>query len=260
MRIMNLDQGSDDWLLWRQGGLGATTAPILLDLCPPSWEQSRFRLWQELTGRRQKEPTNVAMQRGKDLEPVVRWWYEQHTGITMHPVCVMHKTIDWMRASLDGLNQKERLLLEIKCPSREVHQLCLDGALPDYYHAQIQWQLMVTGYSQAAYITHNPWSFKGDDQYAGPLTVVRDNDFLRKLYGVAKGFWECVVSDRPPEGSGFFGWFKCGRQRKWRRVVEAATEQECSTFLGNYADAQGEPHFETYVGGCEVDPNRRVRA
>jgi putative phage-type endonuclease len=216
-----------------------------------------MRLWEELTGRRAKQPTNVAMQRGKDLEPVVRWWYEQHTGITMYPACVMHDKIDWLRASLDGINEQRRMVLEIKCTSKEVHQACLDGEIHDYYHAQVQHQLMVTGYSQAAYITHNPWSFNGEQQYAGPLTVERDSEFIKRLYDAAKAFWQCVVDDTPPVS--WFGWFKCGRQRKWRRVAEATTEEECGRLLRGYAAATKEEHCETYVGPTATDPNVRVR-
>lgn len=260
MRVLNLEQGSDDWLLWRQGGLGATTAPVLLDLCPPSWEQSRFRLWEELTGRRQKEPPNVAMLWGRDLEPLCRQTYEMLTGVTMYPACVVHGRHDWLRASLDGINEKARLILEIKVCNRDVHRLALDGQIVDYYHAQVQHQLLVTGYREAHYFTHNNKSFRGQDQWAGPLTVPRDDAFLRDYFSQAREFWECVTGDRPPAGSGFFGWFKCGRQRKWQRVVEAATETECSAFLQSYADGQGEAHCEMYVGACEVDPNIRTRA
>lgn len=258
MRVMNLEQGSDDWLVWRQGGLGATTAPILLDLCPLTWQQSRQRLWEELTGRRQREAPNVAMLWGRDLEPLCRQFYERLTGITMHPTCVVHDRHDWLRASLDGLNLQARLLLEIKVCNKGVHQLCLDGCIPDYYHAQVQHQLMVTGLQEAHYFTHNNKSFTGENQWGGPLTVTRDEDFLRHYFDLARSFWQCVQEDKPPVA--YFGWYKAGRQRKWRRVVESETEQECGELLQRYIEATEEAHTELYVGMVGVDPNRRVRA
>jgi len=111
-----------------------------------------------------ERPVNGAMYRGTVLEPHARHLYTLRTRFPAPPCCVEMLGCPWARVSLDGLCTNgavlpgERLdwLLELKCPSWEVHSAALAGVVPDYYAAQVQWQLLVCGLSRADFATFNP--------------------------------------------------------------------------------------------------------
>ena len=146
MKTVDLTQNSKDWFAWRKKGLGASDAPIVMNDSP--WT-SRFMLWAMKTDLLQApEPeiySAVAMRRGHDLEPIARAAYMKQTGILMTPITGIHDEHEFIRASLDGFNEDESKILEIKCPSKADHAQAKKGKTPSKYHAQLQHQYLVTG-------------------------------------------------------------------------------------------------------------------
>ena len=62
-------QGSEAWLDWRRGGVGASDAPAIMGVSP--WMDVEA-LWLEKTGRATGRPSSFAMRRGQLLEPEAR--------------------------------------------------------------------------------------------------------------------------------------------------------------------------------------------
>ena len=153
MKIINHVQSSIEWLLWRQDRITATSASILMGL-------NRFKtlndLWEEMLGIKPPEPLNDKMRRGQELEPIARDLFIKETGIEVTPICCEHDTEWWMAASLDGISQDHTIVCEIKCPKLKTHKEAIDGIIPDYYYAQMQHQLFVTGASRVLYTSYHP--------------------------------------------------------------------------------------------------------
>ncbi len=193
MKYVDLQQGTAAWLAWLRGGLGGSDAPAILGLSP--WKTPE-RLLQELSGQVEPEESTFAMRRGQRLEPLGRAEYEHRTGVGMEPCCAEHDHTVWMRASLDGLNLLGDILVEIKWPKYTDHESALFGRVPDYYVAQVQHQLHVSGAQVAHYFSCSEHSrFALEDRFT--LVEVRpDEGYIARLVAEESRFWERLQEER----------------------------------------------------------------
>jgi putative phage-type endonuclease len=152
MKIIRLKQTSPRWHKWRAKGIGGSDASAVMG--ESGWTSPDELLAEKLGLRTVEE--NERMARGRRLEPEARARYCREYGIKMTPVCVSHDEYPWLRASLDGWNDEHRLVLEIKCPGYWTHVKALRGYVPDYYTAQVQHQLLVTGADRLHYASYFP--------------------------------------------------------------------------------------------------------
>jgi putative phage-type endonuclease len=141
MNIVQLVQGSPEWLAYRLSRRNASESAAVLGASP--WT-TPYQLWLLKTGRA-VTPVTPAMQHGTDTEPTARAAYEAQTGNVMQPLVLEHKGYS---ASLDGITFDHDLILEIKCPVRgsrsDLWQDVAAGAVPEHYAIQVQHQLMVS--------------------------------------------------------------------------------------------------------------------
>lgn len=228
MKIITLDQRSQEWFDWRNGldlpdgkpRITATAASVIMGKNP---YKTPYRLWMQLTGRAEPDAENWAMRRGTRMEPEAMECYTIETGNVMQPVCIEHPDFPWAAASLDGLSVFGDLLVEIKCPGQSTHDLALAGLVPDHYMAQVQWQLFCCAgeVDEAHYYTYNGSS--------GAKVVIRpDPVFQNEMFEACKTFRQMLVDDVSPSGS---EWLDAARA--WRKVKEEADEAK-----GNLEEAQ----------------------
>ena len=84
------------------------------------------------------------MQRGIDLEPMARAWYEVHNNVFVDQVAiVLHPTIEGGQCSPDGIVESTNSLIEIKIPNPENHldNILTQGKQLEQYIDQCMWQL-----------------------------------------------------------------------------------------------------------------------
>lgn len=196
MKILRLDQGSGDWLRWRESGLGSSDAPVILGVSP--WSTTK-ELFERKLKIRSPQRTNSAMQRGKDLEPEIRKIYELLFGYDVEPVCGVHDTIPWLKVSLDGWNESRKIAVEIKAPNKDDHMCALSGKVPEKYIPQCDHQLLVSGAVMLHYISYNPRFPKHQE-----LAVVKHSpipEALKALLEAEKEFWSWVVSGKIPKNA-----------------------------------------------------------
>ena len=155
MGWVNIDQGTADWLSWRNGIVSATDSGVIMELNP--WKTVQ-QLWAEKLGLIDPSPINAAMQRGMDMEPEARAAFMRETGIAVEPQCWQSDQHAWMGASLDGISTCGRYIVEIKCPGEGTHSKARAGRVPDYYYPQLQHQLAVTGCEKVFYYSYRPES------------------------------------------------------------------------------------------------------
>ena len=137
---IELEQGSPEWRRWRLEGFGASDAPVLMGGNP--WK-SIEELIDEKRGLC-KEPANENMRRGTRLEPEARDKYCKKVGFKVNPICLQHKKYSWARASLDGISEDRKKVVEIKC-GESAYNCAVGGDVPTYYYGQLQHILFITG-------------------------------------------------------------------------------------------------------------------
>jgi putative phage-type endonuclease len=178
-----LEQNTPEWHRWRRGGLGASDVPCLMGEDP--WK-SEATLTQEKFHPRIGGRTNAAMGRGIALEPLARASYCELRKVTVRPSCVQSRSHPWMRASLDGLNEDERLVVEIKCGESCYKKTAVVGRVPHYYYGQLQHILAVLQYYSIDFWCYSP------GKRPIRLEVRRDDSYIRRLIEREKEFWDSI--------------------------------------------------------------------
>lgn len=183
-----MEQGTPDWLEWRNGGVGSSDVAAIMGV---SEHDTAHSLWMVKTKRKKPKESNWAMQRGKEGEDKIRALYELQTGLDVPPACVEHAEYSYLRVSLDGRNEMESLLVEMKYIGKEKHELAKQQKVPEYYYPQVQYQLAVTGMKRAHYVSY-------DGQTIEIVPVLPNQEYIANMLPKVKEFWECVLNDTPP--------------------------------------------------------------
>ncbi len=149
MKIVPLEQGTEQWLDWRKKKITATDSVILRGFTD---YKTPWRLWSEK--KEQIIPVDLSnnpfVKRGRDTEPLVRTFIEKNypdVGVLI-PVCVESEDWSFLGASLDGLDD-DNISWEIKVPSlpvyEEVKKNGVNSATYRMYAAQVQHQALTLG-------------------------------------------------------------------------------------------------------------------
>ncbi len=147
--MLDVRQGSEEWLAKRREGVGSSDAPVIA-----GERGSVVELWAEKSGLIDPEPPDDETARlfewGHRLEPVVADWYAEAMTRPLRRVnrMLVHPSVPWAFASLDRVSavKGEKRIVEIK-----THRWGWRGeeAVPGFVQAQVQHQLWVTGYDVA---------------------------------------------------------------------------------------------------------------
>lgn len=152
MKILNVKQGSSEWLFARAG---IVTASEMDNLISPSWKvrdgdtpatYMHMKLAEKIMG----QPINLeidtfAMDQGRMLESEALPWLDFMHGIKAERVGMCLTDDGRVGASPDGLIGEDGGL-EVKCPRPQTHvKYLLDGVVPKAYLAQVHGSLWVTG-------------------------------------------------------------------------------------------------------------------
>lgn len=185
MIIDSSPQGTPEWL---QARCGVLTASEFGKLITPTGKATTGKTRQDYLLEKANEiitgvPCGEAfvstwMERGTELEPQARAFYEFVTGNEVSQAGLIYR--DESRrvgASVDGLINDDGNQ-EIKCPKLTTHlRYILDGELPREYIAQVQGQLLVTGRDYCDFISYHPGAFR----QGFILTVERDEKYIKQL-------------------------------------------------------------------------------
>lgn len=210
MRKERLAQGSKDWLDWRGKGMGGSEVACVVG-ANPYRDSKADRVWERKTGQRAEVSDNPAMAHGRKNEPDARRIYEQVCGWTAEDVCVIHDEMDFVRCSLDGLRNDDKVVLEIKCPGEKNHQKYLDIAQIDdaferqsayaqvfpYYRYQVLYQLAITGADMAHFVSYRPDWHDASERFV-MMTLYPEPDEQAHLLERVREFWGFVERREPP--------------------------------------------------------------
>jgi putative phage-type endonuclease len=182
--IVEIQQGTPEWLEWRHKGVGASDAPVVMGESP--WKTAT-ELLREKREPARKSDQNAAMSRGTRLEPEARTRYILRTGRDVRPACLQSSEHEWLRASVDGITADGGLVVEIKCGDSVYRQTAQSGCVPDCYYGQLQHILAVTGLESLDFWCYLP----GRPELLVP--VKRDDDYIDRLLKEEFKFWKDVL-------------------------------------------------------------------
>lgn len=157
-----MEQRTPEWFTAR---LGKATASRIVDVVARTksgWGASRSNYMAQLvcermTGTPQDSYVNGAMQRGIETEPDALAAYSFYSNNDVIPVgFIDHPRIPMAGASPDG-HIGEDGSLEVKCPQTNTHiETLLNGAVPEKYVIQMQWQMACSGRKWCDFVSFDP--------------------------------------------------------------------------------------------------------
>lgn len=184
--VDDMIQGTPEWLGLRKSKITSTDASVIMEVNP--WK-TKLQLYNEKISDKSSSFLTERMQRGLYLEPIARDLFIFKKGLPVYPAVVIK---DWAMASLDGMSECRKHIVEIKCPGDKDHSSAIDGIIPSYYYPQLQHQLYVCDLNEMSY-----FSFDGIDGVT--LDVKRDQTYIDRLIEEEKKFYECLINKKPPE-------------------------------------------------------------
>lgn len=191
MGIINLPQNSPEWLEWRRSRVTATDVSILLGSNP---FRTRLELWEEKLQLRPPQELNSAMTRGQTLEPEARKLACELLDIKFEPIVCESTENPWLAASLDGISECNKYILEIKCPKLSVHENAIKGQIADYYKDQMQTQLLVTGCEKCYFCSY----FPKHEKEIVIIKVFPNQDKQQEIIILSKEFYIQLCNIQPP--------------------------------------------------------------
>lgn len=146
-KVIDLPQGSNEWLEFRKNKIGGSDIPSIMDLAG-AFKSRKELLEEKLTGK-SKEVTEFQksiFERGHELEAIARARIEKHLGHNFPPLVIQSTTNESFMASLDGFNVERGEVLEIKSTkNKEKLEQANREEVTDIFGVQLQWQMMLSG-------------------------------------------------------------------------------------------------------------------
>lgn len=186
------DLSRDEWLKYRNLGLGGSDAGVVLGL--NKWK-TPFELFLDKTGQLDNsDNSNEAMYWGNVLEDVVAKEFEARTGkkVRRRNQMLQHDKHEFMLANIDREIVGEKTLLEVKTTSAYNASEWEGDNIPPTYIVQVAHYLAVTGYEKA-YIC----CLLGGNKFIWK-EVQRDEELIHMIIEAEKNFWEFHVKGNNP--------------------------------------------------------------
>ena len=213
------------WLEKRKHYITGTDAGKLIGVSP--WG-GKFAVWLDKTGRAAPVVETPAMKAGKKFESAILQMYAEEMNCKLEHVdgyqLITCDKYPRLGASLDGWNHDLQIPVDaknIKWKNEKWGDAWTDQ-FPEYYKAQLQVQMMVTG----ATFAHLAVMFSGQDFFI--YSMEYDEDMAQKILDASDEFWPYVENEQMPEADG----------------SDEATEYIKSEFARGDADAVKEPTEE----------------
>ena len=186
-KIINLQQGSEPWLQYRRSKISATDTAKIMNLSPFC---TPLQLYEEKMGYREPEKMNSKMEEGMRLESHALNFFNKQNKTDFKPIVLQHGEIDYLMASLDGMNTRGEVL-EIKC-GKGSHELAKQGIVPEYYLSQVQCQIFCSNVNLAYY-----FSYRSDEDNVA-IIIHRDDEFIEKMKVAVAKFYDMMMTFTPP--------------------------------------------------------------
>lgn len=187
------------WLEKRKHYITGTDAGKLIGVSP--WG-GKFAVWCDKTGRSEPLAETPAMKAGKAMEATILKMYAEETDCRLEHMDGYHLVTSdkypRLGASLDGWNHDLQIPVDAKNIRWKDEKWgdAYTDQFPEYYKAQLQVQMMVTGATSA----HLAVMFSGQDLFVYVMDY--DDEMAERILAESEDFWPYVKHDQMPEADG----------------------------------------------------------
>lgn len=177
MEIFQCPQLSDEWYKIKCGVISASHFSEVLNTGSGRKTYMMRLLAERMTGQLQEGYSNSNMERGIEIEPQARKYYQDLHEVEIEQVGFIKMNED-VGCSPDGLIGDDGII-EIKCPLSSTHlNYIIKNKLPSAYVPQIQGQLWVCERQWCDFVSFDPRVAK---RPYWPIRVERDEDYIKRL-------------------------------------------------------------------------------
>jgi putative phage-type endonuclease len=181
--VNDIEQGTDEWLEWRRGVIGASEAAIIMG---DNRRIGRRQLLDEKRGLIEPFRGNDVTREGNLNEPHARAALARKFKQKLSPTIVQDFHEPFLAASLDAINSTRDQIYEIKCGARTYETVEISRKVPSYYVAQMQHMLMVTQMESLNFAAFRPneklitFEVFRNDSYISELRR-KEKEFIKEL-------------------------------------------------------------------------------
>ncbi|WP_423196756.1 YqaJ viral recombinase domain-containing protein [Cupriavidus sp. H19C3] len=152
MKILNLTQGSPEWLEFRMQYHGASEAAAMLGLSPNTKRTELLRVKKTGTPKEFSDWVQEhVLDYGHEVEALARPLVEEDLGEDLYPVTCRDDE-GWLSSSLDGLTMDGTTAFEHKQWNEALAASVREGIVPDSHMPQCQQILLVTGAERVRFV------------------------------------------------------------------------------------------------------------
>lgn len=184
-----IEQRSDEWYAVRLGKITASKInDILMKPDKAGYQNYLSQLvCEQLTKRASVNYSSWSMDRGAEIEPQARAYYELAKDVAIAEVgFIDHPYLENCGCSPDGLIGDEGLV-EIKCPEQTKHiKNLMKEKIDRNYLLQMQWQMACTGRLWCDYVSYN--TYFPDEMQFYIQRVHRDSEEIIVIETAARSF------------------------------------------------------------------------
>jgi putative phage-type endonuclease len=194
MKIIDIPQRTPDWHIWRNCGISASDAEIILNRSP---YKTPFRLYAEKKGLILPDnlDCNPHVRRGVRLEPLAIKAFELRHDSFLLPLCGQSEMYPFIRASFDGVDD-DGIPVEVKAPTEKFYRDAevngVNSEVYRRYYSQVQQQILVAD-------TQEGWlSLYLNDKECLDFHILRDDLLIQEIISAGRLFVDGLISNRPP--------------------------------------------------------------
>lgn len=193
MKIIDLQQGSAEWLAHRRTTRNASDAPAMMGASPYVTRADLVR--QRATGveREIDASTQRVFDCGHEVEPALRALVESIIGEELYPVTAVSDD-GYLGASFDGVTMAEDVIFEAKQSNAAKEAAVMDGCIPDADYWQIVHQFAVCDTAERCY-------YAVGDGKTGADMCIRRSDIAHNIPKLLAGWaqFDADVAAYKPE-------------------------------------------------------------
>ncbi|ECQ7656301.1 hypothetical protein F0Y56_03800 [Campylobacter coli] len=177
-KIIDLEQGSGEWLNFRKGKIGASMIASCVGIKGAFNSKEEAR---DIILGLKEVYQNEAMKKGNNYEALIRARVEFLHSVSITPVVLQSLENEMFIASLDGIDENG-VIYEFKYSQDEYDFIKRNKKPSDKYYAQVQFQLYISGKEKCIFVVMNK------EEEIVECEVLRDEAYQEWLVKSVKQF------------------------------------------------------------------------
>ncbi|HDZ5014807.1 TPA: YqaJ viral recombinase family protein [Campylobacter jejuni] len=150
-RVIDLEQGSHEWLNFRKGKIGASMVASCVGIKGAFNSKEEAR---DIILGLKEVYQNEAMKKGNNYEALIRARVEFLHSVSITPIVLQSLENEMFIASLDGMDENG-MIYEFKYSQDEYDFVKKNKKPSDKYYAQVQFQLYISGKEKCIFVAMN---------------------------------------------------------------------------------------------------------